>query len=74
MGNALKDMMRYTKLSSLSERRLFDPANVNDVLELTYYIKHNQWKDRCPFFVEYPWEDIPTMCKDKYVTYSLLGK
>ena len=63
--------MRYSRLSGAFERRLFDPSKREDVLELKHYVEHNKWNSFCPFFVEYPWEDVPTMCKDKFAAYQL---
>ena len=63
--------MRYTKLTGLHERRIFDPSSKKDLLELKYFLEHDKWRDTCPFYVEYPWEDIPAMCKDKYTIYQL---
>jgi hypothetical protein len=63
--------MRYSKFIYLRQRRLFDPKNKQDLVELKYFLQHSHWKNGCPFFVEYPWEDIPAMCKDKYASYML---
>lgn len=63
--------MRYTKLTGIIDRRLFDPTKKADLLELKYFMKNNKWKSGCPFYQEYPWEDIPAMCKDKYTSYQL---
>ena len=63
--------MRYTKLTGAFTRRLFNPSSREDVLELKYYVENNRWQSHCPFFVEYPWEDVPTMCKDKYAAEQL---
>lgn len=64
-------MERYFKLQYRTVRRRFDPSNQNDLLELKYFLENRKWKDGCPFLVEFPWEDIPAMCKDKYATYML---
>lgn len=63
--------MRYSRLTTIAERRLFDPTKRSDQIELKFYIENNRWKGSCPFYVEYPWEDIPTMCKDKYAAHQL---
>lgn len=63
--------MRYSKLNAVTERRIFDPAKRNDQLELKFYIINGRWQGKCPFYAEYPWEDIPAMCKDKYTAYQL---
>ena len=63
--------MRYSKWISHRSRKVFDPADKNDLKELQYFLKNNHWKNGCPFYMEYPWEDIPAMCKDKYASYML---
>lgn len=52
-------------------RREFDPSNKEDQLELAYFMKNSHWRDTCPFYLEYPYADIPTMCLVKYTKYSL---
>jgi len=63
--------MRYTKLDTFHVRRKFDPSKYQDLTEFRYFIKHKRWKTICPFYVVYPWEDAPTMCKDMYLSYIL---
>jgi hypothetical protein len=63
--------MRYSKLNNFHERRLFDPNKKSDLLELKFYLENSKWRNGCPFYVEYPWEDIPAMCKDKYALHML---
>lgn len=63
--------MRFSKLNNFNPRRLFDPTKKADLLELKFYLVNNKWRNGCPFYVEYPWEDIPAMCKDKYAVHML---
>lgn len=63
--------MRYTKLDTFHVRRKFNPSKKEDLNELTFFVKNKKWKGVCPFYLEYPWEDIPTMCKDKYSEFML---
>lgn len=64
--------MRSSMLNRLATpRRNFDPTNREDLLELKYFIQKGVWKDRCPFYEEFPWEDIPAMCKHKYAEHML---
>lgn len=53
------------------QRREFDPSNKVDQAELAYFMKHSTWRDTCPFFLEYPYGDIPTMCMVKFTRHSL---
>ena len=59
--------MHYSVLKITRERRIFDPNNEKDISELSYFLKNNKWMNGCPFYLEEPYEDIPYMCKDKYV-------
>ena len=63
--------MRYSRLTALTERRIFNPSDSTDLKELKYFIANSKWKKGCPFYLEDPWEDIPAMCKDKYARYML---
>jgi hypothetical protein len=63
--------VRYSKLTRFAERRLFNPADKKDLMELKYFLKHNKWKQGCPFYLEYPWEEIPAMCQHKYSLHML---
>ena len=53
--------MRYSVLNKVSERRIFDPKNKKDLRELKHYMEKAKWKNGCPFYLEYPWEEIPIM-------------
>lgn len=63
--------MRYTRLTNLVQRRVFNPADKKDLIEFKFFLKHNTWKTNCPFYLEDPWEDIPSMCKHKYTVHML---
>ena len=64
--------MRSSLLNRLATpRRNFDPNNREDLLELKYFIQKGVWKNKCPFYEEFPWEDIPAMCKHKYAELML---
>jgi hypothetical protein len=63
--------MRYSVLNKVSERRIFDPKNKKDLRELKHYMEKAKWKNGCPFYLEYPWEEIPVMCLQKYTSMML---
>ncbi len=64
--------MRSSILNRIAmPRRAFDPKKREDLLELKHFIKTGSWKEHCPFYEEFPWEDIPAMCKHKYAEYML---
>jgi hypothetical protein len=59
-------------LSATNKKRVqFDPSNDEHLTELKFFMKHNKWKTGCPFLLEEPFEDIPTLCVRKYLDYSL---
>lgn len=63
--------MIFSKFETFKKRRIFNPAKKNDLLELKFFLENNQWRNGCPFYLEFPYEDIPTMCKDMYSRYML---
>jgi hypothetical protein len=62
--------MRYTSLQ-INERRLFNPSDKNDLLELKHFIETNRWTGKCPFYLEDSWDNIPAMCMQKYTEHML---
>lgn len=54
-----------------NKRRRFDPSDKADLKEFSYFIKHNRWKNGCPFYVEWPYRDIISMCQSKYTKFML---
>ena len=61
----------YTRLTGLSQRRRFNPAASEDIKELSYFLKNSKWKNGCPFYLEWPYNDIVSMCKTKFTEHSL---
>lgn len=53
------------------QRREFNPANKADVAEFKFFMENNTWKNGCPFFLEKPYLDIPSMCKDRYISHMM---
>ena len=43
-------------------KRAFDPSKAEDLYEFKYYVTNNRWRNACPFNLEWPYLDIPTMC------------
>lgn len=53
-------------------RRKFDPSNKEDLQALRYFMKTNSWgAGGCPFYLEWPYQDIVSMCQSKYTAYML---
>jgi hypothetical protein len=53
----------------LNERRKFNINNKADVEIYKHFLVHSNWKvtGSCPFQLEYPWNSVPDMIKDKLV-------
>ncbi len=43
----------------------FDPRNKSHMLDFARFVKYNNWKDGCSYFLEDPYTDIPTMIRAK---------
>jgi len=62
----------WTILSDIANsRHKFNPIDKNDLKEFSYFKKNGKWRDTCPFFLEWPFQDISTMCNAKYADYML---
>ena len=53
-------------------RVFFNPKDKKHVLEYANFLKNRGWKDGCPFFLEDPYTDIPTMIQSKISEYVAL--
>ena len=53
----------------LNDRRKFDMNKKEDVEIYKHFLINNNWKitGSCPFELEYPWNSVPDMIKDKLV-------
>lgn len=63
--------MYNSVLNNFHTRRKFDPSKQEDRDELKFFLENNHWRNVCPFYAEYPWEEIPAMCKEIYAKYML---
>ena len=60
-------MMQHNK------RNYFDPKFSDDLEVAKQYLKTGSWGENgCPFYLEWPYLDIPSMVKDK-LTKEFLG-
>jgi hypothetical protein len=57
---------------NINQRRLFDPSNKEDMKTVKKYLQGMKWNN-CPFYLEWPYLDIPSMLKDKIVAHTLQG-
>ena len=58
---------------NINQRHPFDPSNKGDLKLVRKFLLDNKWEKNCPFYLEWPYLDIPSMLKDKIVKYTLKG-
>lgn len=59
---------------NINQRRLFEPSSKDDMKIVRKFLHSHYWgPDGCPFYLEWPYLDIPYMLKDKITNYTLKG-
>ena len=58
---------------NMYQRHQFDPSSKEDLKIVRKFLHDNKWESNCPFYLEWPYLDIPSMIKDKIVKYTLKG-
>ena len=62
----------YRKSSLIPKTRVvFDPANTTHMLDFAKFVRYNNWKDGCSYYLEDPFTDIPTMIYSKIANHTL---
>jgi hypothetical protein len=62
----------YRKRSYIIKPRVaFDASNRAHRLDYAQFLKYNNWKNGCKYFLEEPYMDIPSMIHDKLVHHYL---
>ena len=56
---------------AFSPRRDFNPSSIKDLQELKFFKENNKWKTGCPFHIDDPYLEIPSMCDNKFTNYML---
>lgn len=59
------------RYSLFKSRVSFDPNDNKHMLDFARFIKYNNWKEGCSYYLEDPYTDIPTMIRAKIVDNSL---
>lgn len=49
----------------------FNPGDRKHMLDFARYVKYNSWKHGCPYYLEDPYVDIPTMIRAKIAEHTL---
>ncbi len=63
--------MYHVKSYNPQPRIVFDPASHQHRLAYALFLKYNGWKGGCPFLLEEPYGDIPSMINAKIAEHSL---
>lgn len=63
--------MYRAKSYNIKPRIIFDPDCYQHRLAYSIYLKYNGWKGGCPFLLEEPYGDIPTMINAKIAEAAL---
>ena len=45
----------------------------DDMKIVRKFLHDNKWESNCPFYLEWPYLDVPTMLKDRITKYALKG-
>jgi hypothetical protein len=60
----------YRKPALTKNRVEFDPSNKDHMAAFGCFVKNGGWKDGCPFYLEEPYTDIPTMICNKIAVHA----
>lgn len=55
----------------IAPRTQFDPANKKHRDIYTHFLKHKSWPGDLNFYLEWPYDSIPSMCQDRIARYFL---
>lgn len=62
----------YHKPTYVPDPRVpFDPTNREHLLDYAEFLKYNNWRHGCPFLLEEPYQDIPTMLRRKAIDFFM---
>jgi hypothetical protein len=65
-------MSNRIEMMNLYQRHEFNPSNKNDMKMVKTFLQNNKWgTNGCPFHLEWPYLDMPSMLKDKITKYVL---
>jgi hypothetical protein len=65
-------MSNYRKSVLTGKTRIaFDPRNKKHMLDFAKFVKYNNWKEGCSYYLEQPFTDIPAMIRSKIADNTL---
>ena len=65
--------MNKIEQMNMYQRHQFNPGSKGDMIEARKFFHSGKWEHNCPFYLEWPYLDIPSMIKDKITQYTLKG-
>ena len=65
--------MNKIEQMNLYQRHQFDPSSKDDMKIVRKFLHNMKWENNCPFYLEWPYLDIPTMLKDRITKHTLKG-
>jgi hypothetical protein len=64
--------MNYRKTVLTQKQRVFfNPANPVHMKDYALFVKTANWRNGCNYFLEDPYQDIPTMINSKIINHVL---
>ena len=66
-------MSNRIEMMNLHQRHQFNPGNKHDLKVARKFLLENKWEKGCPFYLEWPYTDIPYMLKTKITDHFLKG-
>jgi hypothetical protein len=65
-------MSYYSKpIFGVKPRVEFNPKNQKHILDFAKFVKYNNWKGGCSYFLEDPYSDIPAMIQAKIAEHTV---
>lgn len=59
-------------MNPIPSKITFDPSNVEHLVDFRNFLEYNAWGGMgCKYDLEFPYLDIPSMCRDKVVSHFL---
>lgn len=58
-------MLQFKFTERLIRREVFNPYSKDHLLAYSNYLTSGSWEGNCPFLLEWPFNDIPTMISSK---------
>ena len=55
----------------VQKKKTFDLHNKDDVESYRQFLVKSRWPNGCPFELEWPWNSVPDMIKDKLIRHHL---